>query len=163
MYYKISVKEQRGAISIKTNLEYDYYKIFRNSEPLKNQLFKIYKGTKNMDLVSFWGEPVNFGISEKLKKLLEENKITGWSTYPIKIETIEDNYYGFQITGKGGEITNRDKYGDAPMFKPIKWNKEKWDGSDIFYLEETFISVCTERVKEIIEKAKITNISFEPL
>ena len=49
------------------------------------------------------------------------------------------------------------------MFKPIKWNKEKWDGSDIFYLEETFISVCTERVKEIIEKAKITNISFEPL
>jgi hypothetical protein len=162
MFYRISLKEQRGAYRIKPNIEYSYKKLFHNPEPLVGQTFKVYKGTKKMDLLGYC-ETVNFAISEKLKNLLEENKINGWATYPIKIETIDDNYYGFQITGKGGEVTNRDKYGDIPMFKPVKWNKEKWDGSDIFYIEETFISVCTEKVKEIIEKAKITNISFEAL
>ena len=163
MYYRISTKNQRGAICIKTDFKYDYEEIFDNPEPLKNKLFKVYKGTKNMDLVPFWGEPINIAISERLKSVLEENNIKGWSYYPIKIENIEENYFGFQITGKGGEVTNRLKDGCVPMFKPVKWNEAKWDGSDIFNIEGTFIKVCTSKVKEILEKAKITNIEFSPL
>lgn len=162
MFYKIFLKEQRGAYEIKPDFKYDYIEIAENPELLFNKLFKIYKGTKAMDLLGYC-DPTNFAISRKLKIILEENNISGWSAYPIKIENIEDDYYGFQVVGKGGEVTNRDKYGDVPMFKPIKWNKEKWDGSDFFYIEDTLLKVCTERVKEIIEKAKITNIEFKPL
>jgi hypothetical protein len=160
-YYRISLKEQRGAFRVKPDLKYSYIKIFHNPEPLINQIFKIYKGTKKMDVMGYC-ETVNFAISDNFKNVLEENSITGWTTYPIKIENLEDIFYGFQVIGKGGEVTNRDKYGDVPMFKPVKWNMEKWDGSDIFYIEETLVTVCTERVKEVVEKAKITNIIFEP-
>ena len=116
-----------------------------------------------MDLVSFLGEPINIAISERLKNILEEHNIKGWSCYPIIIENIEGNYYIFHLTGKGGEVTNREKDGCVPMFKPVKWNEAKWDGSEIFNIEGTAMKICTSKVKEIVEKAKLTNIEFEPL
>jgi hypothetical protein len=59
--------------------------------------------------------------------LLEENQITGCACYPIKIGNVEENYYGFQITGVGGEVTKRDKDACVPMVEPIKWDKENYN------------------------------------
>lgn len=163
MFYKILLKESKGSVRIETDIDYDYVEVFHNPEIIQNALFKVYRGNKKMDVIGYC-ETVNFAISEKFKNVLENNVIKGWKTYVINIEGFEDNqYFGFQVIGKGGEVTNRDKYGDVPISKSIKWNKDKWDGSDIFYLEDTLIKVCTERVKEIIEKIGITNICFEPL
>lgn len=163
MYYRIHTNDKRGAIEIKSNIQYDYEEIFDNPELIiKNNSFKIYKGQKRFDLVSYC-DPFNFAISEKIKLILEENQITGWTCYPIIIEGIEERYFGFHVTGKGGEVTNRDEDGFVPMFEPVEWNKSKWDGSDIFNIEGTAIKVCTQKVKDILEKAKITNIEIKPL
>ena len=108
----------------------------KNPEVLiKNNHFKVYKGQKSLDLIEYC-EVHNFAISEKVKLLLEKNNINGWNSYPIEIDNIQKKYYGFQIIAIGGEVTNRDKNGDVPMFEPIKWKEENWDGSDIFRLKK---------------------------
>lgn len=162
MYYRFTTKDQRGAIRIETNIKYDYEDVFIDPTVLKNGLFNVYKGTKALDLVAYC-ETVNFAISEKLKTILETHNIKGWSFYPIDIKNLESKYFGFHITGKGGEVTNRDEDGNVPMFKPVEWNEAKWDGSDIFSIEGTAIKVCTQKVKDILEKEKITNIEFRSL
>jgi len=162
MYYRLTTKDQRAAIRIETTIKYDYEEVFKDPTVLKNGLFIVYKGTKAMDLVAYC-ETVNFAVSEKLKTILEGNNVKGWGWYPIEIKNIEGRYFGFQIIGKGGEVTNREKDGCVPMFKPVEWDEAKWDGSDIFSLEGTAIKVCTQKVKDILEKEKITNIEFRSL
>lgn len=163
MSYRIHTEEKRGAIVIKANVKYVSWEIFKNPKLLiDNNFFTVDKGQKLYDLIAYC-DPTNFAISEKVKNILEENNVTGWSCYPIIIEGIKENYFGFQITGKGGEVTNRDQNDDVPMFEPVKWNQSKWDGSDIFNIQDTGIKACTEKVKEILEKAKITNLEIKPL
>lgn len=155
-----TIHNKRGAICIESTIEYDSWKVAKNPEILiKNNHFKIYKGQKPLDLIEYC-EVHNFAISEKVKLLLERNNITGWTSYPIEIENVQRKYYGFQITGIGGEITNRDENGDVPMFEPIEWKEKNWDGSDIFRLKSAGVKVCTEKVKRLFEENGITNIIF---
>jgi len=162
MYYRFTDAEKRSAIRVKTSIEYDYVEEFQNPTSLIGASFSIYKGKKLFDLIGFC-EVVNFAISRRFKTLLEENRITGWSCYPIKIENIEDEYFGFHVEGKGGSCINRDKDGLIPMFKPVLFDENKWDQSDIFNIDDTGIIACVPKVKDLVEKAKITNVELRPL
>ncbi len=118
-----------------------------------------------------------FLISDKMLRVLKENKITGWKTYPVKVydkkgNEVED-YHGFSITGRSGPI-NYDKSEIiekqlAPEGPPSKYYKgryfgyEKWDGSDFFIPEGTFYIIVTKKVVQAFKKAKLTNIRFECL
>lgn len=131
-----TIHNKKGAICIEATVKYDSWEVLKNPEVLiKNNHFKVYKGQKSLDLIEYC-EVHNFAISEKVKLLLEKNNITGWNSYPIEIDNIQKKYYWFQIIGIGGEVTNRDKNGDVPMFEPIKWKEKNWDGSDIFRLKK---------------------------
>jgi len=43
------------------------------------------------------------------------------------------------------------------------YNLSSWDGSDLFGAKNTTVIIVTERLKKIIEKAKLKNIMFEEL
>ena len=43
------------------------------------------------------------------------------------------------------------------------YNLSKWNGADLFGARNTNIIIVTERLKEIIEKAKLKNIQFDEL
>ena len=84
------------------NLEYGNYEGIKFPIYFKHS----YGSKKLLDILTTDG--VFWLISEKMKNLLEENRITGWKTYPIKLfykkmEPIE-GYYGFSITGRCGPI-----------------------------------------------------------
>lgn len=161
-YIHFSLGNKKSAIEIKADTKYDQLEAFYNPHILKkNNTFKVYKGKKEFDLVGYQ-DPYNFAISGKVKDLLLKNNITGWDCYPIIIEGINSDYYGFHITGKAGPITSLDEDGD-PMHDRTEFDISTWDGSDIFSLENTAIKVCIIKVKEILEKAKITNIEFVDL
>ncbi|RZK04370.1 MAG: hypothetical protein EOO46_16735 [Flavobacterium sp.] len=163
MFYTLRKEFKKSAIMIESKIEYDYGKVFENPEILVlNNSFTIHKGKKAFDVILYC-DPLNFAISERFKNILEENEVTGWECYPIIIEGLESNYFGFHTTGKGGEVLNLDKDGLVPTFEPIQWDQSKWDGSDIFNIEDTGIKACTQRIKEILEKAKITNLEIKPL
>ena len=163
MFYRLNTENRKGAIIIESAVQYRSWDIFKDPSLLiKNNNFKVDKGNKEFDLIEYC-DPVNFAISDRLKSVLEDNNITGWSSYPINVDGIEKRYYGLHIIGKGGAVTNRDEDGDVPMFEPVKFNQKNWDGSDIFYLEDTGIKVCTQKVKDILDNEGITNIEIKPL
>ena len=126
-----------------------------------NDVFKVFKGSKFFDVISLV-DPWNIAISEKFKNLLEGNSIVGWKGHPIKIEGSNLNYYVLEIVGKAGIIREYDEDGDR-IYGTTQVDVPSWDRSDIFHIGTTGIRVCTLHVKEVIEKAKITNIEFEDL
>ena len=42
----------------------------------------------------------------------------------------------------------------------VEFDVETWDGSDFFCAEGTFAIMCTERMKNILEENKITNLKL---
>ena len=118
-----------------------------------------------------------FLISDKMLRVLEENKITGWETYPVKVYDKKGNevegYHGFSITGRSGPVNYDNseiiKKQLAPKGPPSKYYKglyfgyEEWDGSDFFITKGSFHIIVTKKVVQAVKKAQLTNIRFECL
>jgi len=139
-------------------------------------VFKQEYGKKYQDILDTGFAGLNI-ISDKLKALLEENELTGWKTYNVKILNKKEEeikgYHGFSVTGKCGPID----YGKSEIIekriapgKPlIKYYKgtyiglDKWDGKDFFIPEETIKIVVTKSVTDVLRKGKLTNIDLKNL
>jgi hypothetical protein len=159
-YYRITEKASQG-IRIQPNFKYTYDDAFFKTEIFENQTFSIYKGKRIMDIVGL-NSIGTFAISERLKLFLEEHKIKGWTSYQIKINNVDKNYFIFKVIGKAGPITNRDKFGMSQSGN-IRFDCESIDGSDIFYLEGTRLIACNEQTKHLLEKGKFSNLDIRPL
>ena len=116
-------------------------------------------------------------VSQRFIELLEENNITGWKSYPIKILDKEDKeisgYVGFSLIGKCGPVDylksevyekqlvpngTKNKY-----YKGLHVGWAEWDGSDFFIPEGSLNIIVTEKVRQVIKKHKITNIVLQSL
>lgn len=116
-------------------------------------------------------------VSQKFIELLEMNNITGWKSYPVILFNKEGKevcgYFGLSVVGRSGGVDyrksevyekqlapngTRNKY-----YKGLYIDFEQWDGSDFFIPENTLHIIITEKVKEVITKYKITNISLQSL
>ncbi len=106
-------------------------------------------------------------ISEKVKNVLEENHLTGWKTYPIKLFYRRmvpiEGYYGFSVTGKCGAadyskselLCTSQMYPSGTVVKQYEGlyiNLNKWDKTDFFYPEGSPLLIVTERVKDILKE-----------
>lgn len=159
IFYRLDGAYKKNAIRIQPTENYDTLKIMDKSTLLNsNTKFNIIEGKKQFDILQF-NDSSNFAISEKVKDLLENNNVTGWGFFPIKIEGITESYYAFQNLGKAGRILNLDAINNYET-KYREFDIRTWDGSDIFNLENTLLNVITYRVKELLESAKITNLEI---
>ena len=121
--------------------------------------------------------PPAYLISDRMKSLLEEHRITGWSCYPIELYDKKNawitGYHGFSITGRAGamDMSNQPigekRYReDGPVRKVYKggyFDIDTWDGSDFFILDNSYWVIVTARVVELLKKNKITALEFERL
>ena len=115
----------------------------------------LYKQTEGKILRDFLdtGYPGLYLISDRLKNILQETKLTGWKTYPIilldKKGQRVDGYHGFSILGRCGpidyskcEIVEKrvvPELESAPIEKfyiGLYVGLDKWDGSDFFLPEK---------------------------
>ncbi len=111
-----------------------------------------------------------FLISDNLRMVLEENRLTGWQIFPIRLYDVRgkeiNGYHGFSIIGHSGP-TSYDKSSIIeneafyPYYKGV--SVDKWDGSDFFTPDKTYQIFITNRAAEILKKKKITNIQLENL
>ena len=131
------------------------------------------KGNKATQVL--WSEIVFLlCVSTKVVSLLQENKITGWSTYPAqdfdRSGILLPGYNGLSITGKECRrdrsqstiIMKKNKLSGKPMrfYKGLYFIGSDWDGCDFFYVSSFGGIVVTKKVKELFSKANITNIEF---
>lgn len=161
--YQFAGAYKRTAIKIQSYEKYNTLSLLSSDDtPLKkNPTFYIKEGKKLFDIVQF-NDSMNFAISTKFKMLLEKNKFTGWSSFPIKIDAVTEQYYAFMNVSKAGPILNLEALNNYET-EFTEFDVSSWDGSDIFHLKDTLLNVCTEKVKMIIEDADISNIEIKPL
>jgi len=114
-------------------------------------------------------------VSDRCIQVLQDNNITGWSHYPVRLFTKDGEpiagFSGFSITGRIGAVditksTVVKMMGDVEYYKGIYFDMSTWDGSDFFLSVSPEWSplymFASERVKHLVESEKLTNIQFMP-
>ncbi|MEM6738420.1 MAG: DUF1629 domain-containing protein [Bacteroidota bacterium] len=138
--------------------------------------FKQEQGNKLQDILDT-GWSSLYLISERLKSVLDENGLTGWKTFPVKILDkkggIVEGYHGFSITGVCGEISydkceiiEKSLVPSGPVskyYKGLYVGLDKWDGSDFFLPSKNFGIIVTKNAMNAIKKEKLTNVAFKNL
>jgi hypothetical protein len=115
-------------------------------------------------------------VSRAFCDALEARRMTGWDTYPVEFtgrhgERLAD-FQGLAVTGRSGAMERaKSQQVIKPPRKPggqgKRWRRglffapESWDGSDIFIPEGSAWLLVTDRVKEAITDAGLTNIEFQ--
>jgi hypothetical protein len=127
------------------------------------------------DVVSGGGLSIIF-ISPKTRSLLEQQKLTGWTTYPISLHdktgSLCEGYAGLSITGRCGS-PDEERGELLPVDDPdslfieylgFYFDESTWDGSDFFMSKQRGSRMfVTEAVKNLFEINRITDFIFTPL
>lgn len=156
-FYDIGIKREEEEALIQSFIEYDQVRLnkadFTPTEPFE---MEITEGSKLYDIVGFQ-DTSNFAISERLYNLLQEHHITGWRGYEINIKGVEKKYYGFQVVGRCGKL---EQPKEAGFYTGYKFDYNSWDKSDFFSPDETVLLFCTQKVRDLLKKNKITNVEL---
>jgi hypothetical protein len=116
-------------------------------------------------------------ISDRMKTILEENGLTGWKCFPVRIFDKKRNevlgYHGFSITGRCGPIDRematiieKQRAPGWPMskfYKGLYVGLDNWDNTDFFIPEKSAWLIITKRAADALKKNKITNLRMENL
>jgi len=135
-----------------------------------------FKGSANPGDVIWTSDFFPLIVSQRVIDVLEANAVTGWRTYPVvvhnKAKAVVPGYHGLAITGRCGffdgtrsRVVLRD-YPAALVEERVGYHLDEasWDGSDIFCsIAGSGMKLCTAAVKEVLERAKVRNLSFEPI
>ena len=139
-------------------------------------IFKQEYGKKLQDVLDT-GWVSLYLISDKMKVVLEDNNLTGWETFAVKVLDKQNNeiqgYHGLSITGRCGkidynksEVFEKRLVPNGPLgkyYKGLHVGLDKWDGSDFFLPEKYFGIMTTQKVAEVLKKNKLTNIKLKNL
>lgn len=137
---------------------------------------RVDRGRKLLDVVWISLVPV---IHERVVEALRLSKVTGWGIYPVEIfdreERLIRDYHGLVVTGRCEsmfldkehsrivyEETSRGRF---PYYRGLSITTDSWDGSDIFTAADgrTAYTIITERLRDLLVKAKITNVLIRPV
>ncbi|MGH2613024.1 MAG: hypothetical protein ACRDFB_08270 [Rhabdochlamydiaceae bacterium] len=136
--------------------------------------FKQAYGKKLTDILDT-GWPCLYLISDRMKSILEENGLSGWQTFSIKLYDKKENeisgYQGFSLTGccgptvyKKSTIFEKKLVPTGPVCKFYKGIFiDSWDGSDFFTPKGTYHTLITKKAADILKKSKLTNVRLENL
>ncbi len=119
---------------------------------------RLDEGKKFFDII-YLQDPHNFAVSDRIHNLLLQEGITGWHSYPLSIERSDQKYWGIQVTGRAG-----------PPFRPhvgfidgLMFDFNTWDGSDMFVLEGTVSTLFTDRLRQLLQQAKTSNLALDEI
>lgn len=156
----ILLGHRKRQVRLQAKVSYDPFRIFPNFQHIKdNNLFYIDEGDVFYDFIGDQG-PLRF-ISDKFKNLLENNGVKGVSFIPIKINGSNLQYYVLSET-EIDSICEYDSDGDC-IYGTFQIDFTSWNGEEVFYVKGSGATVCSLRVKELIERNNISNVSFEDL
>ncbi len=131
-------------------------------------LLIVNTGTVAPDII---GNDVLLNIaSERVIEIMESNRLTGWTTYRVRITCKGKEltgYRGLGISGRGGPNDAKAYRGGLVPGTTLQTVSglypTGWDGSDLFTLDDIPGAVLvTERVRRIFIKEKVTNCKFRP-
>jgi hypothetical protein len=165
----------RGALHVEPEGDLRADDIFSTNRNYQQKLsFKRQSGTRAYDLVGMTCAGCHL-FSKRSIDLFQANNFSGWRVEPVSLsgkdnEAISD-YYALFVTGFCGRLDNslsikktrktKSGKGSIDVWVGLYFDVESWDGSDMFTPEGTQHTFVTERVKNLIEGHKLSNIHFE--
>jgi hypothetical protein len=159
-FYHLIEAEKRGEARVVSQVDYDEWRLKSGEDkPPVPMPMRLSKGKKFYDIVCFQ-DPFNFLISNRIHSLLIEHKVSGWTSFPVKIEGHNEQYWGIQIKGRAG-VPNRPAVPDFVI--GLDFDISTWDGSDVFLLEGTLFTLISERLCELLISNKTTNLAVEEI
>ncbi|WP_029038040.1 hypothetical protein [Salinimicrobium xinjiangense] len=158
-FYCINFSSGNKDLRLETLIEYDDQKLLTGEYTPDLLQLKWSEGRRVTDIIRLQ-DIFNFLISNGLKADFEKEELTGWRTYPVEFEGLEDDYFGFQCLGKCGKIIPPKNTG---FTIGLSFDKQTWDGSDFFLPAESLGILCTEKAYRVLEKRKIKNIKIEDI
>jgi hypothetical protein len=171
----------RGIIRLEVQNEWvdipKAWAIFRGEYiPYEPIIFRQFMGKRIADFL--WsGLIAPFCVSKKVIDVLSSHNFVGWSTYTAEVYDKKGNqllgYSGFVIKSHTGsqDLTRSQRITKPPIvpkgksfdvYKGMYFDESKWDGSDIFLVDNGFIGV-TKEVRDALIAEKINNIGLVPL
>ena len=114
-------------------------------------------------------------VSDRLVGVLHDHRVSGWTTYPV--EVYDDSgariagYHGLAVSGRSGPI-DEDLSPVAVVPPPVprgaalphriglRFWPHTWDGSDVFSPDRSAFMFVTQRVRDALVKAKVTNVDL---
>ena len=116
-------------------------------------------------------------VSERMINILEENELTGWKKFPIKLIDKKNKeifgYCGFSVVGRCGRIeynTSREYYEEIYEGGPLDiyyigeyFDVGTWDGSDFFISKGQLRTLVTQKVVNVLKKHQLSNLKFTNL
>ena len=155
-FYNFQWAQKKDEVLFDPLNEYNEQKLMRGEFLVKDPFeVNISEGRKFYDIVHFQ-DPFNFAISEKLYEILIEAGFTGWQGYKITINDRDEKYFGFQVSGRCGEL----KRPKAPgIINGYTFEERTWDGADFFCPDKTLLIFCTDRVIKFLKANHISNVS----
>jgi hypothetical protein len=116
-------------------------------------------------------------ISDHMKSILEDEGMTGWKIFPVRLLDKKDNeldgYQGFSVMGRCGpidvsksEIIQKRLVPNGPLctyYRGLYIGLEQWDGSDFFLPKHNYGITITAKAAEVIKSNKLTNIRLTNL
>ena len=106
-----------------------------------------------------WQNPEQLFVAQELINKVK-SKCCGIKV-PIKIYGSRLQYYALLET-QIDSICEHDSDGDH-IYGTFQIDFTSWNGEELFYLKDSGAIVCSLRVKELIERHNISNVSFEGL
>lgn len=158
-FYRLASDDKRGEVRVKPFVTYDPVMlktgILAIEEPLN---VKVAEGHKFYDIMCLQ-DPHNFAVSERIHNLMISSSINGWRSYRLAIEGHEEQYWGIQVLGRAGSIVNREE----GFVTGLSFDQSTWDGTDIFILKDTVLTIASERLRDLLVDAKATNTALTAL
>ncbi len=152
-------------------LEIDHLKLMKGDYSGVNfpVVFKQEYGKKFNDILDT-GYAGFYIISDRMKSVLEENRLTGWNVFPITLYDKKgkeiSGYHGFSVIGhcgpviyKKSEIIEKRLVPTGPICKYYKgvWI-EDWDETDFFTPKGTYQTFITKKAADVLKKNRVTNM-----
>jgi len=177
-FYFLNSESKRGTIEVDSDIDdLDSFGVLSGQQMIGKLSFYVHKGKRFADLIdtTFLGLHL---VSNNFVQVLEENEFVGWRTYPVTVKDKQGGsitgYSGLVVTGKGGPMEKRRsktflKPPSARGGKPVEiwrglyFDPLRWDHSDVFLIEKTLFIIVTEKVRERLLAANLSNLSFKPL
>jgi hypothetical protein len=139
-------------------------------------IFNQQSGKKIEDIIDT-GWAGLYLISDRLKQIMENERLSGWKTFPVRVYDKNgseiEKYHGFSITGRCGpvdinksNIVEKQIIPDGPFVKYYRGlyvGLDKWDGSDFFIPEKYYGTIMTERAAVVLKKNRVTNLRIKNL
>jgi hypothetical protein len=136
-------------------------------------LYRYHMGASPSDLIATT-VPGRYLLSNRILEVLKSARITGWSTYPIRILGRNGDelggYHGFSVLGRAG-LPDESRYQVVGVFprggfvrvRGLTVNEKTWDGRDVFLMEGTRHICISQPVYEAISALAPGNISLTPM